>query len=194
MSVILRPGCAAEQLMHLTCAAAVAICDALEQTCGIRPNIKWTNDLVAGKRKLAGILTELSFHSSGTLDYAVVGIGVNCCQEETDFPPDIREIAGSLYSVTGKDIDREIVAAGMMDALYRMSQHLLSDKEAVLNQYRNDCITLGKEISVVKADGSNRHGTALDIDADGGLIVRFDGSIETVTSGEVSVRGMYGYV
>ena len=62
-------------------------------------------------------------------------------------------------------------------------------------RYRKDCITLGQQVSVVKADSSIRHGTALDIDNEGGLIVAFtDGAQETVTSGEVSVRGMYGYV
>ena len=195
MSIILRPQCAPGQLMHLTCAAAVAVCDAIEQACGIRPGIKWTNDLVVGKRKLAGILTELGINPRGGLDYAVIGIGINCCQEAQDFPEDIRSIAGSLHSVTGQTIDRTKVSAAVIDALYRMDEALLLRKDAVMDRYRRDCITLGKEISVVKADGSPRHGTALDIDTEGGLIVSFDdGSVESVNSGEVSIRGMYGYV
>lgn len=195
VSIILRPGCVPQELMHLTCAAAVAMCDAVENSCGIRPGIKWTNDLVWGKRKLAGILTELGLSSAGKVDYAIIGVGLNCGQEESDFPEDIRAIAGSLHSVTGKPIDRALVAAAMMDALYRMDRQLLTEKEAILGRYRADCITLGKEISLVKADGTVRYGTALDIDDEGALIVRFsDGSMETVNSGEVSVRGMYGYV
>ena len=194
MSVLLRPNCRPQELMHLTCAAAVAVCDAIESSCGIRPGIKWTNDLVWGQRKLAGILTELGLSPHGTVDYAVIGIGLNCCQEESDFPEEIRSIAGSLHSVTGNVIHRESVAAAMMDALFRMSEELLSHRDRILNRYRSDCITLGKEISVVKADGSVRHGTAIDIDAEGALVVRFDNGIETVNSGEVSVRGMYGYV
>ena len=70
LSVILRPECAPGDLMHLTCAAAVAMCDAVENAAGFRPGIKWTNDLVYGKRKLGGILTELAFGSSGRVDYA----------------------------------------------------------------------------------------------------------------------------
>jgi len=194
MSVILRPDCPPSELMHLTCAAAVAVCDAIENSCGIRPGIKWTNDLVCGKRKLAGILTELGLSPMGTVDYAVIGIGINCCQEETDFPEDIRSIAGSLHSVTGKVICREQVAAAMVEALYRMSEILLTGREGILNRYRNDCITLGNEVSVVKADGLVRHGTAMDIDGEGALIVQFPTGTETVNSGEVSVRGMYGYV
>lgn len=194
MSVILRPHCAPQQIMHLTCAAAVAMCDAVESAAGFRPGIKWTNDLVCGKRKIAGVLTELGFDSCGNVDFAVIGIGINCCQNEEDFPEDIRAIAGSLASVGGQKIDRAVVAAAMMDALHRMDAELLTGKAHILNRYRRDCITIGQEISLVRAD-EIRHGTALDIDDDAALIVRFpDGSTEAVNSGEVSVRGMYGYV
>ena len=194
MSVILRPRCKPQEIMHLTCAAAVAMCDAVENAAGFRPCIKWTNDLVYGKRKIAGVLTELGFDSRGNVDFAVVGIGINCCQQEGDFPEEIRSIAGSLSSVSAKAIDRAKVAAAMMDALYRMDQSLLSGKEPMLHTYRRDCITLGKEVSLVRGE-EVRHGTALDIDDEGALLVRLpDGSIEAVNSGEVSVRGMYGYV
>ena len=176
-------------------AAAVALCDAVQLSCGIRPGIKWTNDLVVGKKKISGILTELGISPRGTLDYAIIGIGINCCQETTDFPQEIREIAGSLHSVTGQEIERHKVAAAMIDALLVMDRQLLTEKDAIMDRYRDDCITLGQAVSVVKADGLVRHGTALDLDSDGGLLVRFDdGSQETVSSGEVSVRGMYGYV
>ena len=194
MSVILRPHCAPQQIMHLTCAAAVAMCDAVESAVGFRPGIKWTNDLVCGKRKIAGVLTELGFDNRGNVDFAVIGIGINCCQQEADFPEDIRSIAGSLTSISGQSIDRAVVAAAMMDALYRMDAELLTGKAHILNRYRKDCITLGKEISLVRGE-EIRHGTALDIDDAGALIVRFpDGTAEAVNSGEVSVRGMYGYV
>ena len=195
MSVILRPNCAPADLMHLTCAAAVAMCDAVEESAGFRPGIKWTNDLVFGKRKLGGILTELGFDSAGAVDYTIIGIGINCCQKPSDFPEDIKNIATSLSTVSGNTVDRAGVAAAMIDALYRMDQMLLPRKANILNQYRADCVTLGKEISAVKADGSVRHGVALDIDEEGGLIVRFaGGNTETVNSGEVSIRGMYGYL
>ena len=85
LSYLLRPNCKPEGLMHLTCAVAVAMCDAVEKTTGLRPGIKWTNDLVWQKRKLGGILTELGFEN-GLVSYAVVGIGINCTQTEEDFP------------------------------------------------------------------------------------------------------------
>jgi len=195
MSVILRPDCAPTELMHLTCAAAVAMCDAVEEAAGIRPGIKWTNDLVYGQKKLAGILTELGLDSRGQIDYAIIGIGINCTQQEADFPEEIRAIAGSLSSVTGRKISREKVAAAIMDALYRMSNQLLTGKKAILDCYRRNCITIGREVSIVKADGSIRHGTAVGLDEEGALLVRFcDNTTEIVNSGEVSVRGMYGYI
>ena len=194
MSVILRPKYAPQELMHLTCAAAVAMCDAVETAVGIRPGIKWTNDLICGSKKVAGILTELGFGVSGSLDFAVIGIGINCCQQEGDFPEEIRGIAGSLASVTGKQVDRANVAAAMIDAFYRMDKSLVPHKAEMLARYRADCITLGREISVVQGEHI-RHGTALDIDHNGALLVRYaDGETETVNFGEVSIRGMYGYV
>ena len=194
LSILLRPECDPGELMHLTCATAVAMCDAVEKAAGFRPGIKWTNDLVYQKKKLGGILTELGFGSGGKLDYAIVGIGINCCQQSEDFPPDIRPIAGSLTMVAGKPICRAAVAAAMMEALCAMDNQLLTGKEGMLQCYRRDCITLGQEISLVRGD-EIRHGKALSIDDDGALIVLFpDGHREAVNSGEVSVRGMYGYV
>ena len=195
MSVILRPNCVAEQLMHLTCAAAVAMCDAVEQTSGLRPKIKWINDLVIGKRKLGGILTELSLiPGTDRVAYAIVGIGINCLQKAEDFPPELRNIAISLLDATQTAISPTGLSAAMVKALWCMDQHLLTDGSAILARYEADCITLGKEIRVVRGDES-RYGTALSLTQDGGLLVRYeDGSTQVVQSGEVSIRGMYGYL
>lgn len=194
LSILLRPSCAPADLMHLTCATGVAMCEAVEQAARFRPGIKWTNDLVYGKRKLGGILTELGLNPKGGVDYAIIGIGINCCQAETDFAPEIRDIAGSLSMAAGREIDRSQVAAAMMDALCRMSGNLLSGKAWLLDQYRKDCITVGQDISLLRGE-EVRHGHAVDVDDNGALVVAFpDGSVEAVNSGEVSVRGMYGYV
>lgn len=192
MSVILRYTCPPEQLMHLTCAAAEAMCDAVENVAGLRPGIKWTNDLVSGGRKIAGILTELVITPEQTA--AVIGIGINCCQQEMDFAPDIRSFAGSLAMATGKPICQADVAAAMILALQEMDKKLLTQKAAILSAYREDCITIGKDVALIRGE-KVRHAHALDIDDTGALLVRHpDGSIEAVNSGEVSVRGMYGYV
>ena len=194
-SILLRPDCQPGQLMHLTCATAVAMCDAVEQAASFRPGIKWTNDLVCGKHKLGGILTELGLSAKGGVDYAIIGIGINCCQRESDFPQEIRGIAASLSMVTGRDIDRAAVAAAMMGTLSVMDRKLLRSKAEILDRYRKDCITIGQEVSLLRVGEAVRHGKAIDMDDDGCLIVAFeDGHRETISSGEVSVRGMYGYL
>ena len=194
-SILLRPQCSPGELMHLTCAAAVAMCDAVEHSAGFRPGIKWTNDLVSGKRKLGGILTELGLSSKGTVDYAIIGIGINCCQKAEDFAPEIRNIAGSLAMVSEREVQRAKVAAAMMDALYRMDRTLLCKKATILETYRKDCITIGQDISLLRVGEDVRHGKAVGMDDDGALLVEFtDGHREIVNSGEVSVRGMYGYL
>lgn len=195
LSILLRPDCRPMELMHLTCAAAAAMCRALESAAGIRPGIKWTNDLVAQSKKLAGILTELSLEAeSGQVQYAVVGIGVNGGQKTEDFPPELRDMAGSLSMIAGEQIDRNALAAAMVKALAGMSQSLLTGKKEIMERYRADCITIGREVSVQRGDAV-RHGKAVDVDEEGALVVRFpDGREEAVNSGEVSVRGMYGYV
>ena len=193
MSVLLRPACAAQALMHRTGATAVAACAGIEKATGLQPDIKWTNDLVVNRKKLGGILTELSVKSDGMVDYAIVGIGINCAQGAGDFPEDIRPIATSLQLCTKKTIDRACVIANILTELDNIRNDLQSVDE-ILSRYRKNCITLGQEISLVRAD-EICHGKALDINRDGSLIVEFpDGHVETVNSGEVSIRGMYGYV
>lgn len=189
LSVILRPGCLPQELMHLTCAAGVAAIRALDDP---RIGIKWTNDLVLGKRKLGGILTELSVDpTTGLVDWAVVGIGINCCQQPDQFPEEIRQIACSL-GADPRDIPR--LTADLIRALHQMRQELFSRKGQLMEAFTARCVTLGREISILRGDNV-RHGRALRVDENGGLEVAFsDGSTGTVTSGEVSIRGMYGYL
>ncbi len=192
MSVLLRPDCAPTALMHLTCAAAVAACDGIERVCGIRPGIKWTNDLVVGRRKIAGILTELVHSPEGVS--AVIGIGVNCGQQPADFPDEIRDIAASLSMVTDQPVDPFVLAAALVESMEQLSHGLFTCREAIMARYREDCITVGQDISLLRAD-TVRYGHAVGVDDDGALLVRFaDGHTESVASGEVSIRGMYGYI
>ena len=130
----------------------------------------------------------------GKVRYAIVVIGINCSQQQGDFPPEIASIATSLAMDAGKPIDRSHLTAALIEHFWNMDRQLLSNKIAIMEAYSKSCITLGKEVSVHRFD-SVRHGIAQQLDADGGLTVRFpDGSLETVNAGEVSVRGMYGYI
>ncbi len=191
LSLILRPQAAPKDLMHLTCAAAVAMCKAIERCTGISPDVKWINDLVYEKRKLGGILTELLLQDSTA---AIIGIGINCRQKSEDFPPELQKLAGSLSMFAGHAAEPAKLAAAMIEALYEMDQMLLTDKKTVMEAYRQKCITLHREVSLIR-HGEICHGYAQDMDDDGGLQILFpDGHMETVNSGEVSVRGLYGYI
>ncbi len=191
LSVIVRPACKPEALMHLTCAAGVAACKAVEAAAGFSPQLKWINDLIFEKKKLGGILTELSVNGkTGLVDYAIVGIGINCCQQMQDFPPELRSIATSLFAA-GKAVSPALLTANLIQALCDMD---LTNKPALMADYRTRCITLGQDVLVLQGD-VKQYAHAVDLTDDGALVVRFsNGNTETVNAGEVSVRGMYGYV
>lgn len=195
LSVILRPDATPMEIMHLTAMVAEAMVQAVEDTVSIRPGIKWTNDLVYGTKKLCGILTELSVEAeSGRVSSVVAGIGINCNQEAQDFPSEIREIATSLRQILGAPIDRSQLAAAMIRNLHRMDGAWKTGKADWMARYAADCMTIGKDIQVVRGD-TIRRAHADGIDADAALLVTYeDGTKEAVSSGEVSVRGMYGYV
>jgi BirA family biotin operon repressor/biotin-[acetyl-CoA-carboxylase] ligase len=191
LSVILRPQGSAEDLLPLTALLAAVACDAVEEACGFRPQIKWLNDLVAGDKKLAGILTELVLDSAGGVTAAVCGIGINCLNTEDAFSPEVRAMATSLAAVTGKEPDRNALAGLLIRKIADVLQP--AQRTALMTQYRRDCMTLGKTVRVVRGDESYI-ATAQHIDDDGALWVLTEtGERKKVLSGEVSVRGLYGY-
>jgi BirA family biotin operon repressor/biotin-[acetyl-CoA-carboxylase] ligase len=156
---------------------------------GQTPGIKWTNDLVLQQRKLGGILTELSVEN-GLVNWAIVGIGINCCQKESDFPEEIRNIAISL----GLDASlRPQLTAALIRRMYTLRQELFQP-DAIMHRFRTRCITIGQEISILRGD-QVLHGVAVGVESDGALTVRLSGGdLTSIASGEVSIRGMYGYV
>ena len=191
-SCLLRPNCAPTDLMHLTCATGVAVCKAAERATGVKPQIKWINDLVLSRKKLGGILTELSIDpKTGLVSYAIIGIGINCLQKS--FPEELSQIATSLLM---EDIPcaPARLAAYIMEELERLSHTLLTEKNNWMEEYKALCITLGKEVKVFAGDNTYT-GTAKDIAPDGSLLVCLpDGTEMLVSSGEASVRGLWGYL
>jgi BirA family biotin operon repressor/biotin-[acetyl-CoA-carboxylase] ligase len=128
------------------------------------------------------------------VDWAVIVIGINRAQQAEDLPPEIQEIATSLSMAAGSAPDQNLLIGAMLRALHTMSDSLLTARQAVMARYRRDCVTIGKEIAVHRFD-EVRHGTAQSVADDGSLVVRYpDGTVQSVSAGEVSVRGMYGYI
>ena len=195
LSALFRPSLSPGQLMPVTALTAVAMCDAVEAVCQVRPQIKWTNDLILHQKKIAGILTEVALEGeTGAVQSLVIGVGINVSQTPEDFSPDVAAMATSLCAALGRPVSRPELAAAMIAALRRLMADLGGDLDPYLHKYRRDCATLGQEIQLLWRDRRER-AFAEDIDDQFGLVVRYaDGRREVIRSGEVSVRGLYGYV
>lgn len=195
LTALLKPEASPMDVLPITALAAVAVCNAVERTCGVRPGIKWTNDLVLNGKKLAGILTEMGIEGeSGRLQYVVIGIGTNVNHIREDFSGEVAQMATSLRMELERSVSRTALAAALIEELDRIYAALGGDLSAYLAAYRRDCVTLGKQVRIL-GSGAERLAEAVDIDDAFGLVVRReDGALETIRSGEVSVRGMYGYV
>ena len=195
LSALLRPPLPPGQVQDFTAWVAVAVCDGIEAACGLRPKIKWTNDIVLEGRKLVGILTELGLESEvHALEYLVTGIGVNVNHQPEDFAPEIRGMAVSLLQVLGRPVRRSELAVQIILALDRMYAGFPANKGEYLEKYRAGCITPGNQVQLITPN-SRREGFAVEVDDQFRLVVELpDGHREALSAGEVSVRGMYGYV
>ena len=195
LSALLRPRLEPAAVTDMTAWVAVAVCDGIQAACGIRPRIKWTNDLVLNGKKLAGILTELGLEGeTNSLDYLIPGVGINVNQRPEDFAPELRDMATSLSMELGHPVRRAQLAAQVILALDRMYAAFPQQKQEYLDKYRADCLTPGNQVQLI-TPASRQEARAIAIDDDFRLVVELpDGTRKALSAGEVSVRGMYGYV
>ncbi len=177
LSLLLRPERPAAELMTLTARAAVCVRQAIMDTCQIDTQIKWVNDLYLHGKKVCGILTELVGSENPA---AVVGIGINCSQ--TAFPEALSGIATSLLLETGKPIDKELLAAATLKNLFTVLD------TPWLDAYRAACMNIGKPVKVLSPQGE-KEAFAVDITDTAALTVRYpDGTVEDLSTGEISIR------
>lgn len=190
LSLLLRPPLDAGHILFLTMIAALSVTDAIRDLYGAELSIKWVNDILYEGRKLSGILTEASMDGeSGSLEFAIVGIGLNC-GALSGLPPEIASRAATLRQLTDKPISRCVLAAALLDAFWRRYESFLAgmDTQPLLEDYRRHLCMLGQRVRVHSARESYE-AVALDIDSSGALRVKKDdGAIVRVTSGEISVR------
>lgn len=193
MSLLLRPEIHAVSASMLTLVAALAAKKGIFEATGIQSEIKWPNDLVLNKKKICGILTEMSTELM-EIQYVVIGTGINVNIKE--FPEEIKETATSLFLETGKTHNRSRIIAEIMKAFEEYYEIFAEteDMSGLMEQYNKSLVNLGREVCVLAPSGEFR-GICEGIDDQGSLIVRReDGTVSHVVSGEVSVRGIYGYV
>jgi len=191
MSILLRPKFEPQYAPTLTLVMGMAVAKAVKNL-GFDVSIKWPNDVVVSHKKICGILTEMGVRD-GKIDYAVIGVGINVNIRE--FPEEMADKATSLYLESGKEFDRSQIPGLVMEAFEEYYEKfaatcdlsgLKEEYESILANYNQPVRVLAKE---------PYEGVARGI-TDGGelLVEKTDGTIATVSAGEVSVRGLYSYV
>ncbi len=194
MSVIMRPKLLPVDASMLTLLAGMAVTDAVNSF-GIHSQIKWPNDIVIDGRKICGILTEMSTELE-YINYVVTGIGVNVHNRE--FPEGIAQVATSLDLAAGSmtsNIHRSTLIARIMKAFEGYYETFVKEKSLafIREEYNKRLVNFEKEVYILEKD-KKRSGLCLGIDDSGCLIAVIDGQEEHIVSGEVSVRGVLGYV
>lgn len=185
MSVILQPKGTLQESLLLTTAAATAVYRAVRNVCGISLDIKWVNDLFYQGKKVCGILTEaITDFEGGSIEFAIVGIGLNLYMDERDLPEELKGIAGGLYPTKeeARATDRNRLAAAIVNELLAETKELKLSRDYVR---RN--IIPGNVIKITDSSGT-RKAYAMDICPDGALRVKeLNGKESRLTFGEVSV-------
>lgn len=181
MSAVVRPALTLDDCGKITAYAGVVTARAVEKLCGEKVFIKWVNDLYMNGKKICGILTESAVSlESGTPEYAVVGIGVNVLCGA--FPKQLEGIATSVEAESGRKIDRNELAAAILDGLSEMDEHIKNGD--FLDEYRSRSCVLGRTVKV----NDKFCAEAVAIDDDCSLILNKEGETVKFSAGEVSLK------
>ena len=212
MSLMVRPDIPMDKASGLTLVMALSIAEGIEEilkgqfsqiefqsensVSRFQPGIKWPNDIVLNKRKICGILTELHMMPDQKDYFVVIGVGINVNQPIELFPEEIRETAGSIFSETGKETDRsELIATCMKRFEENFEKYVKTQSLAELKEsYEKRLLNIDKQVRILDPKGEYE-AVAEGVSDDGALLIRLaDGKREAINAGEVSVRGLYGYV
>ena len=193
MTLLLRPSFSPDKASMVTLVMALAVARAIREETGLEAEIKWPNDIVIGGKKTVGILTELAVEA-GNIKHLICGVGVNVNQKV--FPAQICKTATSLSLESGREIDRITLICRIMRCFWADYESFCKrgDLEDLMPAYNALLVNKDREVRVLDPAGEYR-GIARGVNSKGELLVeKEDGGIEAVYAGEVSVRGIYGYV
>ncbi len=192
LSIVIRPTFDMSRASHVTVAAAAATSESIDEICGCSSRIKWVNDIYVNNKKVCGILTEATTDfETGQIDSLIIGIGINT--SDKSFPPELADIAGSVSEEDLTGHEKAQLAASIIEKVLRYTK----DLTGFMDSYRSRSLVIGRHITVYTGtyrkdptqELGGRQARALGIDDAGGLIVEYDdGSRQTLTSGEVSIR------
>ncbi len=193
MSILLRPEFEPNQASMTTLVAALAVAEAIRDVSGLDARIKWPNDIVINGKKVCGILTEMSLEAD-YISYVVCGIGINVNHRE--FPEDIKATATSLMLESGEKVSRIQLISELWKHFEKYYELFCADGDLkhLKAEYNSILVNKDKQVRVLEPKGE-WSGKATGINNKGELLVETeDGSVNKVYSGEVSVRGIYGYI
>lgn len=193
MSLLIRPNIKPANASLLTLVAGIAVQKAIEKETGLKAYIKWPNDIVLNGKKFCGILTEMNSEID-FINYVVIGIGINVNQDEID--KELIDKATSLSLEGGKEYIRKTIIISFLEIFEQLYKQFEKSQslDFIIEEYNDLCINIGKVVKV-EINGKVIIGEAKRIDNDGSLIIISElGQEITINSGEVSVRGLYGYV
>lgn len=188
-SVLLRPNAAPSEVSAITPLAGLAVCKAIREYTKLDCVIKWPNDIIVGRKKLVGILTEMSAEFDA-VEYVITGIGINV--DHTSFPEEIAFKATSLLLETGRHFDKnEFLACVLGHIENEFVKNNLELTPTALAEYTDLCATVGRSVTFQR--GTRRiSGMAVGVSEHGELkVMMSDGTISLVNSGEVTVQGIY---
>ncbi len=193
MTILLHPDMMPNKASELTLIMALAVEEGVEKVTGLKPGIKWPNDIILSGKKICGILTEMSAEID-YINYVVIGVGINVNMDS--FPEEIEKVATSLKIETGDEVKRADLVAAIMESFEKFYEIFMEtqDLTGVMDHYNGLLLNKDQKVRVLEP-GHEYEAMALGINSSGELIVRLeDGEEREVYAGEVSVRGVYGYV
>jgi BirA family biotin operon repressor/biotin-[acetyl-CoA-carboxylase] ligase len=187
-SILLRPDLRPQEATQLTVASATALRHAIGAVTGLKPEIKWPNDILIGGKKVAGILTELSAEVD-RVRHIILGIGIDVNLDADEFPAELKKTATSLKIEAGGMISRAELAVAILRELDHDYARIGGGKfPALADEWESGCATIGKNVTVHIGDRRVR-GCAESLDDDGALIIRTEhGRLERITGGDVTLE------
>lgn len=191
-SIILKPQVNKDIISVLPLLAAVAVARAISSLTLLKANLRWPNDVLINKKKVAGILLE-SDSEKGRIGFVILGIGINVNQRREDFPEELREKATSIFEEIGRKVEIEHLLREVVKELEKAYLSFLKEgTSSIIKGWKRMDICLGKRIKVVTSEGGFK-AKALDVDEGGALIVGLsNGHTRSILSGEVSLEGVEG--
>jgi len=191
-TIVVQPDKMTYEVANITLIMALAAVRAFDRLKVTGTQIKWPNDIILGGRKLSGILTEMK-NDGSRVRFVAIGIGINVDNE--DFAKELKDKATSIYRECGMHIERKLILATVIEEFEKVYGQYLEGKDLAFmrDEYNSRLINAGCEV-VVENAGIMQAATQLGIDDGGALRVMVDGKEQIITSGEVSVRGVLGYV